>query len=131
MIDGQLKGDFCLQSQFTPQHCSPFFPTPETLIGYHYVRSGHMFAELNGQTVSVPAGAVVLFPRNDPHLLYSERGLKPQDASDLVQVLPSGIQKIVVPGEGPSTQIFLRLSGRVGQPPSFARRLAADASART
>jgi pimeloyl-ACP methyl ester carboxylesterase/AraC-like DNA-binding protein len=111
VIDAETHGDWCLVSQFTNEHCAPFFPVPGNLIGYHYVRSGHMFAELNGQTVSVPAGAVVLFPRNDPHLLYSERGLEPQDASDLVQVLPSGIQKIVVPGDGPPTQIFCGFLG--------------------
>lgn len=111
VIDAETHGDWCLVSQFTNEHCAPFFPVPGNLIGYHYVRSGHMFAELNGQTVSVPAGAVVLFPRNDPHLLYSDRGLDPQDASDLVQILPSGIQKIVVPGEGPSTQIFCGFLG--------------------
>ena len=31
-------------SQFTNEHCAPFFPVPGNLIGYHYVRSGRMFA---------------------------------------------------------------------------------------
>ena len=111
VIDAEAHGDWCLVSQFTNEHCAPFFPVPGNLIGYHYVRSGHMFAELNGQVVSVPAGSVVLFPRNDPHLIYNQRGLEPQDAGDLVEVLPSGIQRIVVPGEGPPTGIFCGFLG--------------------
>ena len=63
VIDAVTHGDWCMVSQFTNEHCAPYFPVPGNLIGYHYVRSGHLFAELNGQTVSVPAGAVVLTRR--------------------------------------------------------------------
>ena len=28
VIDSELSGDFCLLSQFTPDHCAPFFPMP-------------------------------------------------------------------------------------------------------
>ena len=49
VIDGEFTGDFCVVAQFTPDHFAPFFPTPETLISYHYVRSGHMVIEMDGQ----------------------------------------------------------------------------------
>ena len=48
VIDATLTGDFCVRSEFTPQHFSPFFPTPETLISYHYVRSGQLVVEVDG-----------------------------------------------------------------------------------
>ena len=77
VIDGQLCGDFCLRSEFTPDHCAPFFPMPETLIGYHYVRSGRMIVEVDGLPPSVVGpGEVAILPRNDPHLLSSHTGLE-------------------------------------------------------
>ena len=57
VIDGQLRGDFCVLSQFGPDHCAPFFPVPETIIGYHYVRSGEMVVEIDGApAITLQAG---------------------------------------------------------------------------
>ena len=107
VIDVTAHGDWCMLSQFTEEHCAPYFPVPGELIGYHYVRSGSLIAEVDGHPpVEVPAGWAVMFPRNDPHMLYSRPGLPPIDANDLVEVLPSGLQRIVVPGEGPRAEIF-------------------------
>jgi len=49
VIDADLTGDFCLLAQFTPDHCAPFFPVPDTLISYHYVRSGRAIVEIEGE----------------------------------------------------------------------------------
>ena len=107
VIDAKAHGDWCMLSQFTNEHCAPFFPVPGNLIGYHYVRSGCMTAELDGHPpVEVPAGWVVMFPRNDAHLLYSRPGLPPADVGELVEILPSGLQQIVLPGEGEATEIY-------------------------
>ena len=38
VIDGEFSGDFCVHAEFTPKHFAPFFPQPDTLISYHYVR---------------------------------------------------------------------------------------------
>src|SRR3712207_3328066 len=87
VIDGQLKGDFCLYSSFTPEKCAPFFPCPETLIGYHYVRSGSVIVEVDGvPPVECQAGELAILPRNDPHYLASDRGLPPLDADDVTWV---------------------------------------------
>ncbi len=100
VIDGQLRGDFCLLSQFTPDHCAPFFPMPETLIGYHYVRSGRMLVEVEGvPPVTVEAGEIAFIPRNDPHLLARRSGLPPLDASDILWVT-DGVHHIAC-GNGP------------------------------
>ena len=48
VIDGEFSGDYCVLAQFTPDHFAPFFPLPETLISYHYVRSGRMLVEVEG-----------------------------------------------------------------------------------
>ena len=102
VIDAQMRGDFCLLSQFTPDHCAPFFPMPETLIGYHYVRSGSMLVQVDGMPpVAVEAGEIAFIPRNDPHLLARRSGLPPIDASDVVWVT-DGIHRIAC-GNGPET----------------------------
>ena len=102
VIDGQLRGDFCLLSQFTPELCAPFFPMPETLIGYHYVRSGRMLVEVEGvPPIAVEAGEIAVIPRNDPHLLASRRGLEPLDASQMTWVT-DGVHRIAC-GNGPQT----------------------------
>jgi pimeloyl-ACP methyl ester carboxylesterase/AraC-like DNA-binding protein len=102
VIDGQLRGDFCLLSQFTPELCAPFFPMPETLIGYHYVRSGRMLVEVEGvPPIVVEPGEIAVIPRNDPHVLASRLGLEPLDASQ-VTLVTDGVHRIVC-GNGPQT----------------------------
>ena len=49
VIDGEFSGDYCVRAQFTPDHFAPFFPTPETLISYHYIRSGKAIVEVEGR----------------------------------------------------------------------------------
>ena len=60
VIDAELTGDFCLLAQFTPDHFAPFFPQPETLISYHYVRSGHALVEVEGQPDSIENAIEIL-----------------------------------------------------------------------
>ena len=84
VIDADLTGDFCVVAQFTPDHCAPFFPVPETLISYHYVRSGRAIVELEGQPpVALGPGAIASLPRNDRHLLSSRIGLSHADVSEI------------------------------------------------
>jgi pimeloyl-ACP methyl ester carboxylesterase/AraC-like DNA-binding protein len=103
VIDGQLRGDFCVLSQFTPDHCAPFFPCPETIIGYHYVRSGTMMVEVEGSPpVPIHAGEVAILPRNDPHLLAKRSGLPAIDASEVTWVTGDGCHHVAC-GNGPDT----------------------------
>ena len=84
VFDAVMRGDWCAVSQYESQHCAPYFPVPEQVISYHYVRRGRMYAELPGSPpVELREGSMVLFPRNDPHLLYSRPGLEPQDLADV------------------------------------------------
>lgn len=107
VIDATAQGDWCMISQFTNEQCAPYFPVPGHLIGYHYVRSGRMLAQLDGERpVAVERGGILLLPRNDPHLLFNRPGLDPIDAGELVEVLDSGLQRIVVPGDGEPTEMY-------------------------
>lgn len=120
IIDGRLSGDFCLNAQFTPEECAPFFPMPETLIGYHYVRSGHALAHASGEpTVELKAGDIVILPRNDPHVLESRRGLRPASPSEISWTTDDGVHHIACGTDGPATRIwcgFLGTSKQIAHP---------------
>ena len=112
VIDGKLTGDFCLRSEFTPEHFAPFFPAPETLISYHYVRSGQLVVEVEGlPPVTVRAGEVVILPRNDPHLLESRTGLKPAEIDDIGWVTEEGFHRVSTGSDGPETEIWCGFLG--------------------
>ena len=78
VFDALMRGDWCTVSRYDPEHCAPYFPVPEQIISYHYVRRGHVLVELaDGTREEATAGTMILFPRNDEHLVYSKPGLEP------------------------------------------------------
>src|SRR6266496_2449759 len=113
VVDARLRGDWCMISQFTAEHCAAYFPVPGTLIAYHYVRSGELWAEVEGHPpVHAGQGSVLIFPRNDRHLLYSRPGLPPIDADDLLKPGEGGGPATIrIDGEGSGTEIFCGFLG--------------------
>jgi len=112
VIDAQLSGDFCVHAEFTPQHCAPFFPQPDKLISYHYVRSGQAVVEVDGMPpVQVRAGEVVILPRNDPHLLGSRLGLKPAEIDDIAWVTKEGVHRVETGSTGAHTEVWCGFLG--------------------
>src|SRR5688572_22779945 len=91
VIDGEFSGDFCVNAEFTPDHTAPFFPMPDSMISYHYVRSGRLIIETDGQPpVSLDAGSIAILPRNDPHLLASRTGLRPANVEEVGWITAEG-----------------------------------------
>jgi pimeloyl-ACP methyl ester carboxylesterase/AraC-like DNA-binding protein len=112
VIDGEFSGDFCVRAQFTPAHCAPFFPLPETLISYHYVRSGRLIVQMEGDPpISLEAGTIVILPRNDPHLLASRVGLPPAEASDIVWITQDGVHHVESGTDGPKAEVWCGFLG--------------------
>jgi pimeloyl-ACP methyl ester carboxylesterase/AraC-like DNA-binding protein len=112
VIDGEFSGDFCVLAQFTPHHFAPFFPQPDTLISYHYVRSGKMLIEVDGQAPEViDAGTIAILPRNDPHTLSSRLGLPPADASDVLWVTKEGVHHVSTGTDGPKNEVWCGFLG--------------------
>lgn len=112
VIDADLHGDFCVKAEFTPAHCAPFFPTPETLISYHYVRSGQMIVEVDGMPPAVVgAGGIAILPRNDTHILTSRMGLVPADAEDVGWVTAEGVHHVEQGTDGPATEVWCGFLG--------------------
>ena len=112
IIDGEFRGDFCVHSQFTPDHCAPFFPMPERLIGYHYVRSGRTVCEVEGMApVVLGPGSIAILPRNDPHTLSRRTGLKPAELSEIGWITAEGVHR-VTSGQGEEkTEIWCGILG--------------------
>lgn len=112
IIDGELTGEFCLSAQFTPEECAPFFPVPEMLIGYHYIRSGTAIAYVNGQEpVELGPGDIAIVPRNDPHVLTKRLGLPPSEAGDVVWITEEGVHRISAGTGGPAMQMWCGFLG--------------------
>jgi pimeloyl-ACP methyl ester carboxylesterase/AraC-like DNA-binding protein len=112
VIDGKLSGDFCVRSEFGPDHCAPFFPVPNTIIGYHYVRSGEVLVQVDdGAEVSLKAGEAAVIPRNDPHLLTKRPGLSPIDASDVVWVTGEGVHHVACGNGTDTTEVWCGFLG--------------------
>jgi AraC-like DNA-binding protein len=120
VIDGAFSGNFSVLAQFTPKHFAPFFPMPERLISYHYVRSGRLVIEVEGHAPKViEAGSIAILPRNDPHTLASEPGLPPDDASDVSWITAEGVHHVAVGTHGPQANIWCGFLGtaRSGEHP--------------
>jgi len=107
VVDGEFSGDFCVDAEFTPGHFEPFFPTPDKLISYHYVRSGQLVVEVDGMApVTLSAGDVAILPRNDPHKLESRTGLVPADPSEISKVTADGVHRVTTGTEGPKAEVW-------------------------
>jgi pimeloyl-ACP methyl ester carboxylesterase/AraC-like DNA-binding protein len=107
VIDGEFSGDFCVSAEFTPGHFEPFFPVPEKLISYHYVRSGQLIVEVDGMApVTLDAGDVAILPRNDPHRLASRLGLPPAEASEISRVTADGVHRVSTGTDGPKAEVW-------------------------
>lgn len=86
VFDARARGDWCIVAKFGPEDCAPYFPVPDSIIAYHYVRKGTIRAQIPGQdAVTVSAGGMVLFPRNDRHLLFTKPGLMPVDVAEFTR----------------------------------------------
>jgi len=112
VIDGEFSGDFCVNAEFTPDHCAPFFAMPERLISYHYVRSGRLIIETDGfPPVSLDAGSIAILPRNDPHLLASRTGLRPANVEDVGWITAEGVHRVSTGTDGAKAEVWCGFLG--------------------
>ncbi len=112
VIDGEFTGDYCVRAQFTPDHCAPWFPTPQTMISYHYVRSGQTVVQVEGlPPVGLEPGDIVILPRNDPHLLSSRTGLTPADVSEIGWITAEGVHRVSSGSGGEKTEVWCGFLG--------------------
>jgi pimeloyl-ACP methyl ester carboxylesterase/AraC-like DNA-binding protein len=112
VIDAEFTGEYCVRAQFTPDHCAPWFPTPKTMISYHYVRSGRTVAQVEGlPPIELEPGDIVILPRNEPHLLSSRAGLEPADVSEIGWITADGVHRVSSGGPGDKTEVWCGFLG--------------------
>jgi hypothetical protein len=56
-LDARLSAPWCIASQIGPEDCAPFGPTPANIVAYHYLVTGRLFLQLDGESpVEVGSG---------------------------------------------------------------------------
>ena len=73
-LHAEFTAPWCIATQVNSQLCAPFLGPTTHLVPYHYVLEGEALAALEGgaESQTLRSGDVVLFPRNDMHILGSD-----------------------------------------------------------
>ena len=80
-FNAEFSAPWCIAAQMAPELCAPFLGATNHLIPYHYVVDGEMHVALSDQPAQrLRSGEIVLFPRNDFHLIGSDVSLHPVSA---------------------------------------------------
>ncbi|MGE8941935.1 cupin domain-containing protein [Leptospira interrogans] len=106
-LDACFTAPWCVIASMNTEDCRPFVAGAVQLIAYHVVLEGKLLLSVDGEPpVEVGAGEIVLFPRNDAHLMGSSDGLEPLPARDLVQLsADGGLARIRYGGGGEATHL--------------------------
>ena len=100
-FNAEFSAPWCIAAQMAPELCAPFLGATHHLIPYHYVVDGEMDVALAGQRPQrLRSGEVVLFPRNDFHLIGSDVSLPPVSASAVILSEENKIVQTVRHGGG-------------------------------
>ncbi len=85
-LHAEFVGPWCMAGRVGPEHCAPLLGPASHLMPYHYVVEGEIHVRVEGgEAFSLGAGDVVLFPRNDLHLLGSDLDRPPVMARELIE----------------------------------------------
>jgi len=84
-FNAEFSAPWCIAAQMSPTLCAPVLGPTGHLIPYHYVVDGELNFSLPDQPPQrLRSGDVVLFPRNDFHLIGSDVGLPPVPAAAVI-----------------------------------------------
>jgi AraC-like DNA-binding protein len=117
-LDVHLTAPWCLLSQVTADNVRPMLQSPAQMIAYHFITEGQLIMSVAGEApMAAQAGDVILFPRNDVHILASGEGLQPVDASGvLVRPATNGELARVSYGGGGAAIIGFQVSWLARKP---------------
>jgi AraC-like DNA-binding protein len=112
-LDAVFTEPWCVAARVGPEDCRPPMREPASIIAFHYVVDGRMLVQLEGAApVKVPAGAMVLLPRNDAHKLASDVAPPAVSAEHLMQMQREGaLAHIDYGGGGAATRIVCGFVG--------------------
>jgi AraC-like DNA-binding protein len=121
-LHAEFTAPWCVATRVTSQLCAPFLGPTAHLVPYHYVLEGEFRVALEGgESQALRSGDVVLFPRNDTHILGSDLGLPAVLGGDLIRPPDAGegLYSIRHGGGGARARIicgFLGSDGANGNP---------------
>jgi AraC-like DNA-binding protein len=112
-LHAEFAGPWCMTARVAPEHCSPRLGPASHLMLYHYVVEGELHGRVEGEEPFVlHPGDVVLFPRNDLHLLGSDLGIPPVSAHEIFQATEDGGPFLIRRGgEGARTRLVCGFLG--------------------
>jgi AraC-like DNA-binding protein len=112
-LHAEFSAPWCMATRVAPEHCAPLLGSASRLIPYHYVVEGELHVRVEGEEAFVlRPGEVVLFPRNDPHLLGSDLALPPVMGRDIMQPpKDGGLFSIRHGGDGARTRLVCGFLG--------------------
>jgi AraC-like DNA-binding protein len=100
-LDARFTPSWSVASSITPDDLQPYMKQAEVLCALHYVISGEMYVEVEGEDpLLVKSGELVLLPRNTPHVLSNRPGQRPVPSGDLIQPGDNGGLASIVHGSG-------------------------------
>ena len=102
-----------MSSQMRPEDVAALFPGNGPVIAYHYIHRGRVFAQVDGlPAVEAGEGCVLMLPRNDEHMLFTERRDRPIDAHAFLNGMTErGLAKFEIDGEGEEVSFFCGFLG--------------------
>jgi AraC-like DNA-binding protein len=112
-LHAEFTEPWCIAAQLSSEYCEPFLGPTSHLILYHYVAEGSIIVRVDGEEpFELATGEVVVFPRNDVHLLGSQLDVPPVKASDII-VPPTdgGLSTIRHGGDGARTRLVCGFLG--------------------
>lgn len=113
-LKAELFEPWCMMGQLAPEYCAPYIGPTSHLIMYHYIIDGQMDVRVEGEDeiISVGAGDVILFPRNDLHYFGSDLKLDPVAASEVIVPGEDGdLSSIHFGGDGAHTHLICGFLG--------------------
>jgi AraC-like DNA-binding protein/mannose-6-phosphate isomerase-like protein (cupin superfamily) len=100
-LNAQFTAPWCLSSQAGPADSGSLFEHSEHVVLYHYVAEGRLLAQTQGEnSIEIEAGEVVIFPRNNHHLLGSDLALSPVPTRQVVRRASDGRGWVITHGGG-------------------------------
>ncbi len=113
-LHAEFTAPWCVATRVTSQLCAPFLGPSAHLVPYHYVIEGEFLVALEGGAPQdLRTGDVVLFPRNDTHVLGSDVGLPAVLGGDLIRApeASGGLYSIRHGGGGARTRMICGFLG--------------------
>jgi AraC-like DNA-binding protein len=108
-LDARFTPSWSVASSLTPDDLAPYMARPEVLCALHYVISGEMYVEVEGEEpLHVKSGELVLLPSNTSHVMSNRPGQRPVWAKDLIRPgTDNGLNSLVHGGgSGPVTNLI-------------------------